>query len=74
MRKCFLIYLFFFREIDLERKEDFVLYFGFQSLHHFCKRALQIKVRKLASGKRSIVIPVLSEEKAIEQRVLVVLM
>ena len=63
----------FFREIELEGKKDFVLYFGFLSLNHFYKRELEGKVKRLASGKCSILIQVLSE-KTIKQRVPIVLM
>ena len=62
----------FFREIELEGKKDFVLYFGFLSLNHFYKRELEGKVKRLASGKCSILIQV--SEKTIKQRVLIVLM
>ena len=40
-----------FREMELEGKKDFVLYFGFQSLNHFYKRAPEREVRMPASGK-----------------------
>lgn len=53
----------FFREMELEGRKDFVLYFRFQSFHHLSKRALERKIRKLVSGKCSIVTQVLSEKK-----------
>lgn len=40
-----------FREMELEGKKDFVLYFGFQSLNRFYKRAPEREVAMPASGK-----------------------